>query len=560
MTELSTIGVVGLLDGVVPVYDPSARWCWWNIDELWDGNIGAKRYVPKINDYVIDPPTFTTWIVKHIDPVTLIPRLELIRPANMSFSFVETDVLFGVGPGTPSETYRVYLDTSVVPYVLSVDTYLYINGTMSSYAKIFKGVDTSSTGKVISMMFDGSGNFITNNVPLELVQIDSHINYSRKVVQVCYTNETMVDAEIVTVVIYNDAGHVVSKRQLLVENTSFIRSLNSSLKYISHISLESPFISPTMDHVIEFPLDTPLNTLSMMGVVNYSDGSTLKLPVDGTKFRILGMDQYISTIIGQQINLALTYSLSPDEVVYGAVSADGKYITEPYSIVTVEPNPAYKVKVYGYPVWMGDSLGYKITWFMMNLDRNVFYDVTDYVNFAPNTGYFDPKGFGYLQRKSIMLNLQDVSGSFRPYIHTQVVDIVLKMPPNGSQTPWLVSHESLGERPMYGEGLIAMKQMPSQSIFKIDCKLTSMDLWLEAVYHRTYPLKDPYAGSRLTTPTHFTVFQGAFETTYPITDWNAPLNISKPIEEGSTIFIEFIRRTAQNDLHLSVAGMVASSI
>jgi hypothetical protein len=193
----NTLGLMGT-DGIVPVYNPEGRWCYWSISEIWTGQQGANRYVPKVNDYVIDPATFTTWIVDHLDPITLIPTLRIIRPANMSFSFSETDVLFGVGPGTQSDTYRVYIDQSVTPHVLAVDNRLRIAGSMASYVKIFKGSDLSETGQVISKVYDSSGNYISQAVPLELVAIDNHVNYAIKTVKVCHTTEELMDGEIVT--------------------------------------------------------------------------------------------------------------------------------------------------------------------------------------------------------------------------------------------------------------------------------------------------------------------------------------------------------------------------
>ena len=124
--------VVGSVDGVVPIYDPEGLWRIWDINVLWQGEYGSNRFVPRQNDYVIDPMTFETWIVDHLDPVTLVPTLRAIKPAGMNYSLSEDDVLFGVGPGSDAETYRAYLNDSVYPHTLAVDQRLKIHGTMSS--------------------------------------------------------------------------------------------------------------------------------------------------------------------------------------------------------------------------------------------------------------------------------------------------------------------------------------------------------------------------------------------------------------------------------------------
>lgn len=555
----STAAVVGI-DGHSPVYQPESRWCWWGLHEIYQGERGRQAngqpyYVPKVKDYVIDADTFTTWIVMHIDPVTLIPRLQQIRPANMAFEFEEHDVLFGVGPGTQADTYRVYLDTTVLPHVLAVDARLKVAGSMASYVKLFRGSDLSGSGQVVSRLYDASGAVLTDRVPLELVALDSHSNYAIRCVSVCYTNIPMNDGEIVTAVVYNDAGHVVSKRQLLVENTGFIRGVNASQRYVSHISLESPFLSPTLDHVIEYPLNVPIHALNLMGVVHYSDGSRLRINVDGHRFRIFGLDQFVSTIIGQKIELVLSYTLSPNETAYGVAAVENRCITEPYSLVVVEPNPSLAVKVFGYPTWIDDAVGYRMQFWMLNLDRNLLFNVTPHVRFAANTGPYDPRGFGYLQRKAITLNLSDVSGSFMPMIHTQLMDIVLHLP-NGRATPWTVSHEAIGERPVYGDGLIAIRGAPDKTMFRLDHGCETQEEWLERYYRQTYPLIDRYRESRPPTPSHFEVRYQHHSAYYTVSEWNTALTLGIELPLYSTVLIRFYRQQALSQMELSVAAVL----
>jgi hypothetical protein len=427
---------------------------------------------------------------------------------------------------------------------------------MASYAKIFKGADVSNQGHVISKVYDSSGNFISENVPLEMVAIDSHNNYSIKTVAVCHCLEDLVDGEIATVVIYNDQGHVVSKRQLLVENTAFIRSVNVSQKYVSHISIESAFLSPTEENTIRFPLNIPLNALNVMGIVHYSDGSTLRLPVDGAKFRLFGIEQYVSSIIGQQVELVLSYALAPNEVSYAGVSGDGHYVTEPYHLVTVNPNNSYSVKLFGYPIWISEAEGYIMKWWLFNLDRNVYFDVTPYVNFSSNTGAFNPKGYGYLQRKSVNINLRDISGAFQSFIHVQLVDIVLQAQPDNSisQTTWTVSHESMDTRPSFGLELYA-KRISANTI-NISSGIDTEANWLERMYLQTYPLLDRTAELTVPGPTHFIVSYNGQDAEYGIGQWNQSILLASDPVMFNTVTVRFIRRTASGDMQLSIAALI----
>jgi hypothetical protein len=550
MTTLNTLGVVGT-DNHVPVYNPNERWCWWSINDIYLGEAAQGKHVPKVKDYVMDPDSYTTFRVESIDPVTLVPVLREVRPANMSFSFTETDVLFGVGPGTQADTYRAYLDTSVTPHVLSVDSRLKIYGSMSNYAKIFKG---GPDGRVVSKIYDSQGLFVSENIPLELVAVDSHVNYSTKGLPSCNVTEALLDNEVLTVVVYSDQGHVVSKRQVLVENTTFIRGLSASTKYVSHISLRSPFLSNAQDRTIEYPINVPLDALNLIGQVHYSDGSMVELPVDGSKFKLFGMDQFVSSIVGQKLDLVLSYTLASGEASYAGVGAQNNMVTEPYSFMTVNPNNSYTTKLFGYPVWQGTELGYRIQWWMLNLDRNVYFDVTDKVMFNENTGPFDPKGYGYLQRKSVSINLRSISGSFRPFIHTQTVSIVLNNEPSINVTPWTISNESIPGHAMYGQDVFA-KKVAAGSI-RIDCGLSNYNDWLMKLYENTYPLMDPSREIMTIKPSHFVLTYQGVDMTFPISNWNQPLNIASSVDNFKSVHLRFIKRTSEGDLQLSIASMM----
>lgn len=540
-------------DGINPIYNPEARWCWWGLHEIWLGQEGKNRYVPKVNDYVCDYTKFATYVVDYVDPVTLIPTLRAINPFTGNTAFSENDILFGVGPGTQSDTYRVYVDKSVVPAVMAVDSRLKVGGSMASYAKIFKGSDLATSGKVISKTYDANGVFVSENIPLEIVAIDNHINYSIRTVGVCHVTEELTDGEVVTAVIYSDNGHVLSKRQLLVENTSFIRSLNASKKHVVSISLDCPFKSLTSDGVIEFPLNIPINSLNLVGIVNYNDGSKLELPVDGTKFSIHGLSQFVSSIVGQRIKLVLSYALGTDETSTVGVSSDGKYVTENYELATVNPNNSYTVKLFGYPVWQSEALGYTMKWWLFNLDRNVSFDVTPFVNFNGATGAFNPKGYGVLQRKEVSINLNDVSGAYKPFIHTQVVDIVLYQP-SLDETPWTVSHEAIDTIPVYGNNLRA--QIKYGNKITVDAGIETKEAWLEQVYNRTYPLIEKRSAVAPLVPTHFVLQADGLSVEYLIDYWNQELTTPFSLVDKKLLGIKFIRRLAANDLQLSQAAMM----
>ncbi len=538
-------GITGT-DGHAPQYDPNGRWCWWDMDEIYMGEDGLNKYVPKVGDYVANRSLRKTFEVTALDQFTLIPTL------------TDTEGNTGLGlVDTVSNNYVAYIDTRVVPFVFTLDARWLIPGSMTSYCKVFKGTNATNTGKVLSFLYDQSGNFLTNNIPLETASIDNHTNIATKVVQQCHTNEALQDDEIVTAVIYDAQGHVMKKDYFRVENTGFIRSVSAGVKYVSHISLKSPFLSSSDQHRLDYPLNVPLQAFNMTGVVNYSDGSTLELTVDNTRFRMLGLERFVATAPGQEIPLVLSYTLDNDEIAYGNVSIDGKTISQAYSLVAAPQNGAYSVKLFGYPSWVDNILGYTMKWFLMDLNRDILFEVTPFVYYNNNGDPYNPTLYNQIQNISVRINLRDISNAFASYIHTQTATVVLKNPGTVTTgTQWLVAADP-NQDPMYGNNLFASVQMINQNLWKVkvDAGIANQVSWLEQLYTYTRPVLDRKKEISPPAPTHFVVFHGNNRFEFPVAQWSAELTITDTLPLAGTLFVEFIRRTSTGDLRLAVAGL-----
>lgn len=254
----------------------------------------------------------------------------------------------------------------------------------------------------------------------------------------------------------------------------------------------------------------------------------------------------------------MIYRLSPGEASYNA-SGDGKTVTAAYSLLTVESNHSYTVKLFGYPEWIDEFQGYTMRWWMLNLDRNKMIDVTAHVRWSQQTGPFNPMGYGIIQRKAVSITLSDISGAYLPYVHTQLVDIILQGPVDDFDTPWEVSHEVVASRSLYGSGLRISRVFGNLNRFTIHSGITSETQWLDRVYHRTYPLLDPSRNIGPTPPTHFDIIYNNLTVRYPIDRWNDELNVGVVMELYETVYIRFVRVSPSGDQILSVAAMVVKS-
>lgn len=545
-------GITGT-DGETPIYDPDGRFQVWNRTEIYTGGIGDKKFVPKINDLVVDLDQGLWYKVVGLDVATLVPQLQEWQSINSGGDLTEDDLLLGVGPGTTSDTYRVYLNQSVIPHTLTVDGRLFIRGSMATHARIFHGNDQAD---IISHIYDPQGNIIADKVALELADLNNTTNVSTKIVPTCYTMKEIPDGDIVTLYAYSADGHILSKRQLLIENTQFLRASTAATKYITGISLECPFLSQADPQVINLPINVTLAGLNMIGVVHYSDGSEARLPVDGTKFTLLGLQNYIATVVDQQVPVVLRYQLSSDEYAVNAQQGEFPFVAENYKVRTMQADGAYSVKLYGYPVWQDSASGYSLRWHLYNADRTVVYDVTSYLEFAANSPAFNPTQYGVNQQLVVAVNLNNVNGSYRNYRHVQTVAITLWGPGTNRTTNWTIAF-SPGQTPPFGENNFAKLEVVNSNLFRLNLAsgATTKAEWLARLYTRTLPLIDQTRELAPPEPTHFRLRFGAHDQEYTIDNWNVEQTVSAGLAFNKTVFIEFIRRTPNTDLQLAVAGL-----
>lgn len=557
MSQTTPTHVIGT-DNIRPVYDENSTFRIWGVDDIYVGLEGANRFVPKIKDYVIRPETYEMWIVTAVNPDTLIPTLKPIKPFGTNTTMSQEDILFGVGPGTQAQLLRVYINRSSYPYRVTVDTHCFIGGAQNAYAVIYKGGDPTVGGEPISRLYDTSGNFIGVEVPLEAVALDSHTNHSIKIVQECFTTTDIKDGEPLYVVFYNQANVPTSKAMLLAENTTHIRGLDIQRKFVTGISLESPWLSASDSNVLSFPLNIPLDALDLVGVVHYNVGEPLRLPVDGTKFSLAGLDGYISSIPSEKFDLALVYNFSADEVGYAGqgMTVDRK-ATAPYSVITKVIEPGYTVKMFVYPFWDPALQGYRLRFWMYNLARTTFVEVTDLVSYSSDQPVFDPRGYGYKQRIQVNLNLRKISTSYKPMIHTQMFEITLFSEPQDNNTPWVVMSQLSPNMPGFGRDLYA-KRTAAQRINLKSGRATKEE-WIRDFFYNADPLVDRRSEVNAPEPTHFWVSanNGQTWTQYFLNDsWNKDLAVSTPMTLYSNILVRFTRPLLTGQMELAMTSVV----
>lgn len=567
--DTSILTVAGS-DGVVPVYEPNGAWKTWGYHEIWQGREGRNKYVPKVRDYVVNTETNQYYRVVSHD-VNMVPELVLVVDAQVS-TRNEVDMILKSGRRTSPDSYRVYLDTSVNPHRLVVDSRFKVGGSTNHHAQIFRGSQLDGSQEVISTIFDQRGELVDTNIPLELVTQDGMNNHTQKCVPPCFTTVKMMDDELVTVVIYNDQGNVNSIQEFYVYNTAVIRQTDTAQKYVKDITLESVFMSEADENLLAYPLNVPVAGLNLFGVVHYSDGTTKRMAVNGTKFSVLGLQDYVSTIIGYEHEFTLKYVLDADETAVGLatnipgalpnfntsiVGTSDKFITKRYQARVVEPDGAYTVKLYGFPYWVNATTGYRMEWFLFNLERSSWRKVTSLVRYNSTAQSLNGTLYGVNQRLSVTIDLKQVHSTYKNYLHVQVVDVILQRNmTDKTGYPWEIGFE-VDQDERFGIDAWAKVTLGNANLNRVNISLdeTNKAQWLRRIWKNTKPMFDDMREAYAPEPDYFTLIVGNSEFTYPISQWNQTLEVNQPITATNNIYVVFHKRTNDTDLFVGMAAL-----
>lgn len=546
-------GITGT-DGQTPIYDPDGRWTSFKLTEIYQGAAGAGRFIPKVDDYVVDTDTDHRYIVTALDPTTFIPTLTAIVETPIG-EFSQGDLLLGVGPGPQSLTYRMFVDKSVIPYRVAVDHRLMYPNTGATNVTVFRGSVLNPEADAISQVYNNSGDLTGHVVTLTAVTMNGQAT-NMKTVPEFNTTFDLQNNEIVTVVAYSAGGDVVGKRELLVENSSFIRRTDASVRYVQSIELLSPFLSSSDPTLLQFPINVLLQGLNLRGKVNYSDGSNVILPVDGTKFKLFGWNDYLATIVGQTLPLVLKYTFASNEAFEGGGSGADRFKTLALTGETISSDGTFSVKLFGFPVWQNPTDGYRLEWYLYNLDRNTAFHVTNYVSYSDAGPAFSPTNYGVNQRLTVAINLHDVSGAFRNYIHTQTIDIALLAVGTARTTNWTIGF-SPNQDPRFGIGNHADTVFTNSSLatVRLSSGATTLDSWLARMFGATLPLNDPSVEVGAPAPTHFALVLSGGDVEFPISNWNSTLTLNQALTNNGTLFVKFFKRTSDTDLQLAIAAL-----
>jgi hypothetical protein len=543
----------------VGIVDLEAEQRIWFMNQIFTGLPGTGLYCPNVNDLIID--LISGWyLVTTIDITT--GRCTYIpwQLPNITQNNVIVDSLLGVGTADQRETWRVYVDTRQMPYSMQIDGRLHLYRSDADYYKVFLGTDLTANGTLVSASYTPSGEFVGENIGLEHVGHDDINNWAIWAPAAGNTNRRMHDGEVVTVVLYSADGHMLSHASMLVQNTALVRRTAAGLKQVVSIGLRSPYLSEADPSQLVVPINIDLKTAVMTGVVRYNTGEEMEIPVilDGTgKMSLHGLIWYSPTIQAYPKDLTLAYRLSEDEysLVHG-VTENGA-IAAPFTIRAVAADGAYSVRLYAFPTWNSPAGRYDLDFWLFNIDRDVYYRVPrSVVEIPDNEVPFDGQDFTTLQRLKFGVELSNVDTILPNYKHVQSVEIVVSKAGTEPGDKWQVKCDP-AQAKFFGAGKAAKNRFVNVNLSYLDLKVGALDIgdWLNKLYYPLNHLFDDTTEVSAPEPTHFVIHTKTREYQFSVAAWDQEFPILNDAAEGETIYIRWLRETANSQLQLGVTGL-----
>lgn len=529
----------------------------WALTELF-GHHPNGSYVPNPGDLVYDVLGKVVYEVTSVDYVTGISKLVLWERVRVNQELDYVDYFITDGATDTDDSARIYIDYSLQDPVMRFDARRYVPSSEAVAVRVYKGGDiSSSAAQVISMYKNPSSPFPQQNIPLEVAETPQQNLPTLKVPAIAYCTAELFNGDIVTVVTLNSADKVLTTTRMVVHRTELVRRSNSLNRYVTGIAIDSPALQAENPNILEIPVNSIIDSISMTGVISYSDGNTVSVPLTG-KFRLVGIDGYYSTVLGQAVPMILEYRLSNSERAINNNISSHRIITRTYTLLSVKGNgvndgasDAYGVKLFGYPKWIQGILEYTMEYWVHIKDIGLIY-VTPYVRDAIGaTSVFNGDNLGIYQRFMVTLNLNDVNASYANYRHYQAMDISLIRSGYVKESPlWSVAYQ--GDDSRYASEGHAVRGSVIQTTPTKRWNMSfvqnglSLDTWLQRTYYNAKPIYNPGLELAPKRPTHviFSRFSGAdpVEVNLSSLQWYMPYQVNGDFVNGDTIMMRFIYR------------------
>lgn len=534
----------------------------WEEDQIFTGEanyISMYRggVVPNVGDHVIHHVGAETYNdegqlvgggefyhsrVHSVDPVTKLSVLVPIKQQLVSTEGESNLLYAGLGGGRIIDADRIYVNENNLRYPYTIDWR--IRGYGISYYKIFEESDFTNNNNVISVRYSSTGVAIGDSIPVELVD-DSDPN--RLIYRPADGNLKYLPKEgtPLYIVAYSEQGNVRYWQPLVVYYAALVADMNSETNYITGIHLESPYLVAGEENKLQIPINFLNSSLITSAYVDYKNGSKRRVTIGTEGMSLRGWDQFADgSFAGQERKLVLAYELGPDEtapLVEG--NGESKFIPKVYDVTVAAADSAYNVKLFADVAFISGAAGYSVRYYLMNLERNVYLDVTNFVSLGSSgTGAFQPQAYNVKQILPLRINLKDVNPAWPDYLYLQTIELTLNSAPAINQTPYLLNYTVNGSRP-YGAGIQFTHRIETDNTVLLDLTsgLTQYADWLDQFYYKLTPMFDVTSETEAPVPAKLRITYGGNSIVVDTINYDIEVDVTAlgiPVE-GELCYLEW---------------------
>lgn len=552
-----------------PDKNPTRDFRVFHLREIYTGPSGTGAWVPNPEDLIWALSTgFQT--VFAVDYTSGLSTLLPVNVSTLGGGADLTEALLAAGPGSVSSNFRIYIDDSILPHPLAFDNRLACFGSENATCKVFRGINIGPSGDVISARYDGNGDLISENLLMENVADITMNNVAVKTVTPGSCSGSVLNGDLLTAVFYTDTGAINGIYRMLAVTTDFVRAADANSKYISAIELISNYMSSSDSAVVDVPVNLTVQSAMFKGRVHYNDGSTTTLPIDGTKFSLLGLNAYMASVPDQYAGIQLVYALGPGEYASGLTPGlPGNMKNRAYRLHTIAADNAFTVKIFAIPTYDTTlpTPAWRLNYYLYNLDRQVYYNIDEWVQFPVGQPAFNglPAAYGTEQNIQVSVNLQDIGVGLPYYYYSQILKVTAVAPGVNSLATDYFNIDYSSDLAVYGNGSYARVQNdgtdPLQKNLYINDGMLQLGDWLNSHYYNLLPLKVQNVEFTPPAPTHVRLKIGtSYYRLMPIAEVLSPiLDVTIASPQGKTIRMEFVKIVGATVYELAMGYMVLKS-
>ena len=540
-----------------PLYEPEREASIWFKHQIYTGSDGTGVIVPNVGDAVfswengfervIDVETANKTYISTLGPGYDLPNSGVGN----------RDVLLANAGGHITESYNLYMNTQVSPVSINFDARLYFPSSDVSYVKVFLGTDTSQSGQVISAQYDNSGSYVSENIPCDVVAIDGLNNIAMKSPRRGHSTRILEPNELVTAVAYNNAHEAISFARLLTRDASFVRRLTTQSRVVTGVRLSSQWVSKDNPDTLIIPANVPVSDIRVKAIVSYNTSEERAVDIDGTRATLGGLEDFVSMSPGQKKPLTLTYYLEESEEAITGGQGLKRHFSVPCYAQSAEADGAYSLKLFACPTWMGDLEGYKLRFFLYNLDGTLTEEVTGEVEIEADTGSYIPTRYNYAQGITASLPIRRIDPNGGSFIHVQKFVVTLLSPATVSGDDYLLDY---GNGSGFGESINPQPIDNSDGTYSVNLRsgAISADEWIRRHHDALDPLHGLHSNAEERKPTHFEILYRGEVARYKIEDYFAtpcPLPVAAPPQPGEAFEIRCVRELQAQYQYLSTVTL-----